>query len=43
MPKDEHDVPVGEAYSYVPYTVLGDYRFDTEPNWLKLPQVSSHE
>ena len=31
---------LGEAYSYVPSTVLGDWRFDVEPNWLNLPQMN---
>lgn len=37
------EAPLGEAYSYVPFTVLGDYRFDQEPNWLELQQRSAEE
>jgi hypothetical protein len=34
---------LGEAYTYIPFTVLGDYSFETEPNWLSLEQRSGEE
>ncbi|GBF96535.1 hypothetical protein Rsub_09118 [Raphidocelis subcapitata] len=37
------DRPVAEAYTYVPFTVLGDYMPETEPDWLRLPRRSPEE
>ena len=32
--------PVAKAYSYIPFTVLGDYQFEPEPNWLELSPMN---
>jgi len=39
-PDGPDDKLMAEAYNYVPFSVLGDYHFDVEPNWLKLPQMA---
>ncbi|WIA36901.1 hypothetical protein OEZ86_008147 [Tetradesmus obliquus] len=38
-PQYPGDRPAAEAYNYVPFSVLGDYHFDVEPDWLGLPQM----
>lgn len=40
MPQYPGDRPAAEAYNYVPFSVLGDYHFDVEPDWLQLPHMS---
>lgn len=35
--------PLGEAYAYVPLTVLGDFRYEQEPDWLGLPRRGAEE
>lgn len=43
MVSNPPDRPLGEAYTYIPFTVLGDFRFDQEPDWLSLQQRSAEE
>jgi hypothetical protein len=38
-PDTPDDRTAAEAYNYVPFSVLGDYHFDVEPDWLGLPQM----
>ncbi|GFH25562.1 AAA domain-containing protein, partial [Haematococcus lacustris] len=38
----ERDSPESaSAYNYVPSTVLGDWTYEVEPNWVNLPQLAS--
>lgn len=40
---DETGAPVASAhsYNYIPFTVLGDYQYEPEPNWLELGTMSA--
>lgn len=37
------EADAAEGYNYVPFTVLGDYTQEQEPNWLRLPQMNLFE
>jgi len=34
------EATAANAYSYIPYTVLGDWQYEVEPQWLRIPQMS---
>jgi len=40
---ESDDGPVAEAYNYIPFSVLGDYQMDAEPNWSQLPCMGIHD
>lgn len=40
LPTDRPGDPVvATAYNYVPSSVLGDWQYDVEPNWLAMQQM----
>ena len=40
---ESDDGPVAEAYNYIPFSVLGDYQMEAEPNWSQLPCMGIHD